>query len=683
MDLHYIVDKLNSPPFEYSLSLLTLSEKSSQELLQLVSDVFSQISPKQKKIDISKEDADATADRLLRFLKIVKYKPPSSLDPATFRSLLGSGDRDVIYGILKWVVPQPEELQKKAFVGFYLTFPDMPEELNYDGDIMELKEEIKALQQQFIEVHKANEGVKAAVKDSTDMKKRIKGLEDEKERLTDKVAKAKAQVDKIQDKASYMDVCSSLRKQQDEEVNLSIQMQDQNKKLEKADDQLRKVNARLRELQASNQEGSATKIFDRLNEEVTSLRSQVNERGPKELEKRQKKVAALQEALSNDPSKAVNSEFDLQKLQGQANSLHSQIAEIQERRVQADKARQGDKAFLQLRQAQQMATMVARKKDELSSKLERLQEKEKILKAQLDKLMDGNSGVGIVSDEEWRQKYESMKSALPQYKKMKKELGDIEAEVFVLAYTEELLQAQEEALNTSIKKTAKKHGVAGFTDVANDLEKVSEQKSLIDEVKGMTLAEISKTVEEINASINDRKVRLAPHIKKLRLVRQQFADLEAEHNSLKQQYDASMSQYDNRVSSIESEVGALKAELMENESKYHLLHCQLNIVDHNVKRVSNGPAAERLKEKYQAKVTQSEEQGKVLKEKQKDIKDSHTTGLSQIDMMTDLVKLLQLKVDLHKREMGIAVGSSSVLSAGPIGRGEKKSGGGGSNVFVL
>lgn len=34
------------------------------------------------------------------------------------------------------------------------------------------------------------------------------------------------------------------------------------------------------------------------------------------------------------------------------------------------------------------------------------------------------------------------------------------------------------------------------------------------------------------------------------------------------------------------QVGALKAEMMENESKYHLLHCQLGIADHNVKRVS-------------------------------------------------------------------------------------------------
>jgi hypothetical protein len=33
------------------------------------------------------------------------------------------------------------------------------------------------------------------------------------------------QVDKVADRASYMDVCASLRKQQDEEVALSQQLQ--------------------------------------------------------------------------------------------------------------------------------------------------------------------------------------------------------------------------------------------------------------------------------------------------------------------------------------------------------------------------------------------------------------------------------------------------------------------------
>ena len=63
-----------------------------------------------------------------------------------------------------------------------------------------------------------------------------------------------------------------------------------------------------------------------------------------------------------------------------------------------------------------------------------------------------------------------------------------------------------------------------------------------------------------------------------------------------------------------------------------------------LRQVSSGPSAERLKDKYQSKVAEVEEQAKQLKEKQREIKETHTTGLSQIDMMNDLIKLLQIKV---------------------------------------
>ncbi len=57
----------------------------------------------------------------------------------------------------------------------------------------------------------------------------------------------------------------------------------------------------------------------------------------------------------------------------QANALHQQIAEITDRRAAADRSRAGDKAFMQLRQAQQMAGVVARKRDDLAAKLDRMQ----------------------------------------------------------------------------------------------------------------------------------------------------------------------------------------------------------------------------------------------------------------------------------------------------------------------
>jgi Intraflagellar transport 81 calponin homology domain len=44
---------------------------------------------------------------------------------ATFRQLLVAGDREAIYPVLKWVLPQPQLLEKRAFVGYYLSFPDV------------------------------------------------------------------------------------------------------------------------------------------------------------------------------------------------------------------------------------------------------------------------------------------------------------------------------------------------------------------------------------------------------------------------------------------------------------------------------------------------------------------------------------------------------------------------------
>jgi hypothetical protein len=42
-----------------------------------------------------------------------------------FKQLLAAGDRDVVYGVIKWVLSQGQVLEKRAFVGFYLSFPEV------------------------------------------------------------------------------------------------------------------------------------------------------------------------------------------------------------------------------------------------------------------------------------------------------------------------------------------------------------------------------------------------------------------------------------------------------------------------------------------------------------------------------------------------------------------------------
>jgi hypothetical protein len=44
---------------------------------------------------------------------------------ASFKQALAQGDRDVLHGVLKWVLAQGQQLEKRAFVGFYLSWPEV------------------------------------------------------------------------------------------------------------------------------------------------------------------------------------------------------------------------------------------------------------------------------------------------------------------------------------------------------------------------------------------------------------------------------------------------------------------------------------------------------------------------------------------------------------------------------
>lgn len=57
------------------------------------------------------------------------------------------------------------------------------------------------------------------------LKNQLKQLQEEQERLTDKVARAKQVAAGLPDADSYRELCAALRRQHDEEVSISQQLQ--------------------------------------------------------------------------------------------------------------------------------------------------------------------------------------------------------------------------------------------------------------------------------------------------------------------------------------------------------------------------------------------------------------------------------------------------------------------------
>ncbi len=89
-------------------------------------------------------------------------------------------------------------------------------------------------------------------------------------------------------------------------------------------------------------------------------------------------------------------------------------------------------------------------------------------------------------------------------------------------------------------------------------------------------------------------------------------------------------------------------EVQREESRYHYLHSMQIILDAQIWKATN-PIDENgvsFKDKYGKETHEQEQLSKTLREQQKFIKENHEPNLHQIEMFTDLRKLLRCKMKL-------------------------------------
>ena len=116
-DIQFIVQNLKSL-LNFDLSLVSFSEKTSEQLLRLLVRTFSELSDIfAKQIRGHDDNLPSLAERCAQFLRSVKYQP--SCDPQAFLDGLLQGDPDVVYPVFKWILhpSQRGTLGERAFVG--------------------------------------------------------------------------------------------------------------------------------------------------------------------------------------------------------------------------------------------------------------------------------------------------------------------------------------------------------------------------------------------------------------------------------------------------------------------------------------------------------------------------------------------------------------------------------------
>jgi len=566
------------------------------------------------------------------------------------------GDPRMIYPILTWMLQKMPELQKRAYLAKFLVNIDVPDHMFTDEEVVEVFQNYKDLQEEFKEVHKTSEKYKSQLISPHEIKKAIMQMEEDKGQLAQKVESLKGKLDSIENFDDMLQAAHQLRLQQDEQVKLQDRLKEQKAQLLQAEHRLNGLVATLNEKRASESGGAdTTQLLQKLEREVMEMEHKVLETLPIEIQAKQRRLEELQQTLSEPTA----SDAEMAHMGQQQQMLMRAVNSLEER-----KRSQMNNPDDKLAMFRQQGNLVAKKKEQVIQRLnvvgrERIEIEAELSARAVD--LDSIKGKPVLKGEDFRKYATELRSKTAQWKRMKAELAELRAEWGVLSRTEAILGSQDSQLSMSLGEAEARRGVAGFSQAQDQLEKVSQQKAEVDEVKGKTLENISQVVEEINSQIKSRKNRLAPQIKELRALRSKFQDLETDYLEKKGVYDNTKAGLESNFAKLQLEADAAEKDCAHEET--HAISYQNMIAIEQVKvqrmnderankfsrTMPDGTTVHSYRELYAAKIKQQEALSKKLRDEQKRIKEHHAPNAKQVSMFKDLHKLLRCKVESQQR----------------------------------
>jgi intraflagellar transport protein 81 len=652
-ELQFIVDRLNDQPFGMNLTMVAFDEKTPFELLEVVNAVMAHLSP-QHSIDLRDETPEATATRMLDFMRVLNYRPPHQLDPQQAKTALLHGEPAFIYPILTWMLQRLPELQKRAYLGRFLVNVEVPEHMFTDEEVVEVYQNYKDLQEEFKEVHKTSEKYKSQLISPTEIKKAIMQMEEDKEMLGHKVESLKTKLESIDRFEDMLEATHKLRLQQDEQVKLQDRLKEQKAQLLQAEHRLNAMGQRLNEKRAERSGNPDVKqLLGNLEAEVMELEKQALEILPQQLQQKQRRMEELQHVLSEN----ATSEGELQQLQHQHQQLNRNVQQLEERKRQSNSNPDDSMAGFR-----QQANLIAKKKEAILQRLTTVGRERDQIEAELrDKAGALANVVPVLKGDDFRKYASELRGKTAQYKRMKAELSELRSEWGVVARTVALLKQQDQELGQRLGEAESRQGARGFGQAQDDLEKISQQKAEIDELKGRTLEEMSQVVGEINEKIKKRKHQLAPQIMRLRKLRTEVRDKETVYTEKKQTYNAAKAGIDSDLSAVQEESNAALKEAAHEESQAAYYESASSIERVKLNRAADekagrfrrtlpdGTEVTSFKQLYESKVKQQEAASKELRERQKRIKENHGGNAKQVKIFRDLYKMLRCKIEAQQR----------------------------------
>ncbi|XP_051924170.1 intraflagellar transport protein 81 homolog isoform X3 [Hippocampus zosterae] len=645
--LKFIVEQLNKDPFKKNFNLITFDSLESMQLLQILNDVLAEVDPKQA-IDIREEMPEQTAKRMCALLGMLKYKPPGNQSElSSFRQGLVVGSKPAVHPILHWLLQRVPELKKRAYLARFLVKIDVPAEFLADDVINDTYHQYEELVEGFKTNHKECEQLRTSGFSTSEIRRDISAMEEEKGPLIKRVERLKKRVEAVSNHQQMLEQARQLRIEKKREEHLAHQKQEQKNQLFQAEQRLQRLQQQLKDMRQAAADASPDNLMKRLEEEIKINSYMVSEKLPKELEVLRGTVQYLQKVAS-EPAMGHG---DLLELGQKIKEVDCQINQLIEKKMM-----RSDPIDDKLTLYRQQASIIIRKKEakaeELQEAREELAAAERELKHRASQALASN-GEEIVRGDELKRLVVKLRSKGTVYKKKRQEIAELKAEYGVLQRTEEILKQRHEAVQEKLQTVEAEKGISGYSNTQEELERVSAIKSELDEKKGRTLDDMSEMVKQLNSVIVEKKSALAPIIKELRSLRQQCQVLNQEYEEKKSQYESCAAGLESNRSRLEQEVKALREETAQEENRYHSINCKSEVIEMQIQRAAEEMKAyvssdvqerkKAIREVYMKNIAEQELLGKKLREKQKLVRESHSANMEQMKMWQDLEQLMECK----------------------------------------
>lgn len=649
--IKFIVGELNKEPYNRNYNLITFDAIGSEQLLQILNDVFGEIDATNK-LDVREEEPEQMAVRMLGMLRILKYKPPDD-NMSTFRQGLVSGDKHTVYPILSWLLQRMEELKKRAYLARFLVKLDVPAEILGDADVADVYMKYEELIEQFKAVHREHEALRTSGFSTAELRNDIATMEEERDLVMRRQERMKQRVESTPNHESMLAAAKQLRQERERQKEMKQQETDLKSSCTINEQRITRLQGQLKDIRKAGMGTTPEGLLQRLEEDVNVNSYIVKEKLPKEVSAKQRKVDTMQRVVAQP----AMGQQELEQVNKQIRAVTAEINTLNEARMkEVDEDDNPESKMGKLSFFRQNAAIITRKKEQTVERLNELRTElagyQEDMKDKQDQLKEF-SGEHVLRGEEFKRYVNKLRGKSSVYKMKRAELSELRAEFGVLSRTEEILKSKEAQIDDQLGEMEAKMGVSGFRDTQENMEMVSSEKAEIDERKGQTLEEMSSMVMELNRKIADRKSRLAPIIKELRPLRQRMGDMTVDYNEKKHTYDSMAAGLETNMAKLEGEVKSLSEELVSSESQFHIQMTQKEILGFKQQQaqeeirlyLSSDPQDKKksLREKLMNQINEQEKSGRTLREEQKAVKDLVQSSAKQLTMWQDVFKIMEVK----------------------------------------